>query len=667
MSTKKNEIINKINQLTKKIIEHNENYHTYDNPKISDEEYDALYSELKKIENSYPELASLNSPTKRVGAKLLGGFKKVEHKFPMLSLSNASDQNEFKLFYERICKDLNKSKVSLSAEPKFDGLAISLTYRKGLFHSAVTRGDGVIGEDVSINVRTIKTLPLALNDPYSKLDVVLKAEIYMNISDFNMINSKLKKNNEKVFANPRNIAAGTIRQLDPKITSKRNLQIFIHGIIEINKKIGTDSHINDMQIIKKMGFNVCEHNKTVETFNDAIKYYEDMNNIRQNLPYEIDGIVFKIDSYTDRDKLGETSKAPRWSIAYKFRSIEAQTRLKTVSFQVGRTGTITPVAELEPVNIGGVTISRASLHNMDEIQKKDIRINDIVYVKRAGDVIPDIDRVNLEKRGKTKPIKMPSYCPACNSQLKKVSNQTFFKCENSRNCKPQIIQSIQHFASRKAMNISGLGEGIIELLIDNNLLTNYSDLYYISFDRVKKLERMGELSSSNLQQSIDESRDTTLDRLIYALGINEVGYTTAKILSKHYTSIEELSKTKLDSLETIKDIGPVVAKNIVDFFKDNESKEILKRILNSNVNIKNMNKAASNKLDGLTFVITGSFKNYSRKSLEEIILNNGGSVSSSISKKTSYLVLGSKPGSKHDKAKNLKVKIIDEKNFSKLL
>ena len=667
MSIKKSEIINKINQLTKKIIEHNENYHTYDSPKISDEEYDALYSELKKIENRYPELASLNSPTKRVGAKLLGGFKKVKHKFPMLSLSNASDQNEFNLFYERLCKDLKKNKVSLSAEPKFDGLAISLTYRKGVFHSAVTRGDGVIGEDVSINVRTIKTLPLALSDPYSKLDVVLKAEIYMTINDFNMINTKLKKNNEKVFANPRNIAAGTIRQLDPKIASKRNLQIFIHGIVEIDKKIATDSHTKDMQIIKKMGFNICEYNKTVETFNTAIKYYEDMRNIRQTLPYEIDGIVFKIDNYKDRYKLGETSKAPRWSIAYKFRSIESQTRLKAVSFQVGRTGTITPVAELEPVNIGGVTISRASLHNMDEIQKKDIRINDIVYVKRAGDVIPDIDRVNFEKRGKTKPIKMPSHCPACNSQLKKTSNQTIFKCENTRNCKPQIIQSIQHFASRKAMNIAGLGEGIIELLIDNNILKNYSDLYYIKFEGVKKLERMGELSSSNLQQSIEESKNTTLDRLIYALGIKEVGHTMAKILSKNYTSIEELAKTNLESLEDIKDIGPIVAKNILDYFKDSENMEILKKILNSNVNVQNINQVSSNKLDGLTFVITGSFKNYSRKSLEDTILNNGGNISSSISKNTSYLILGIKPGSKYDKAKDLKIEIIDEKKFSKLL
>ncbi len=667
MSITKKEIEKKINQLTRKIIEHNDNYHTYDNPKISDEEYDKLYKELKKLESNYPELALSNSPTKRVGSKLLSGFKKVEHKIPMLSLSNASNKEEFKSFYHKLCKDLDRENITLSAEPKFDGLAISLIYRNGIFQSAVTRGDGLIGEDVSINVKTIKSLPLSLEGKYIKTNLVLKAEIYMTIKDFDSINLELKKNQEKVFANPRNIAAGTIRQLDPRVASKRNLQIFIHGITEIDKNIGTESHFKNMSIIKKMGFDICEHNKLVKSLPEAIEYYEYMNSLRERLPYEIDGIVFKVDNNSQRIQCGETSKAPKWSIAYKFKSLEVLTKLNSVSFQVGRTGIITPVAELEPKTIGGVTVSRASLHNMDEINRKDIRIKDYVYVKRAGDVIPDIDRVNYDKRNKTTRIKMPARCPSCNSILEKISNQSIFRCNNSRNCKPQIIQSIQHFASRKAMNISGLGEGIIELLIENKLMNNYSDLYYLSFDKIKKLDRMGELSASNLQKSINESRNTTLDRFIYAIGIKEVGSTTAKILSKHYDSIEDLSVTSLESLEKIRDIGPTVAKNIHDFFKNDHNISILQKLLTNKIIIKTLSKNSSNKLQGLSFVITGTFKEYSRKKLEEIIIFNGGNVLSSISKKTNYLILGDKPGSKYQKAKNLDVEILNEKSFSKLL
>ena len=667
MSSTKKEIVKRIGQLTKKIIEHNEYYHTYDNPKISDEEYDNLYKELKNLEFNYPELALPDSPTKRVGSKLLGRFRKIEHKIPMLSLTNASNEDDFKSFYERLCKDLKKNKITLSAEPKFDGLAISLIYRNGIFQSAITRGDGLIGEDVSINVKTIKTLPLSIKGMYKKINLTLKAEIYMTKDDFNSINYELKKNQDKTFANPRNIAAGTIRQLDPRISSRRKLQIFIHGITEIDKNIGTDSHYKNMNIIKKMGFNVCEHNKLVKSLPEAIEYYKYMNDNRELLPYEIDGIVFKVDNYLQRTQCGETSKAPKWSIAYKFKSIEVLTRLNSVSFQVGRTGVITPVAELDPKNIGGVIVSRASLHNMDEIKKKDIRIKDYVYVKRAGDVIPDIDRVNYDKRDKTILIKMPIRCPSCNSVLEKISNQSIYRCNNSRNCRPQIIQSIQHFASRKAMNITGLGEGIIELLIDNKLIRDYSDLYYLSFNKIKKLDRMGELSSSNLQTSINDSKNTTLDRFIYALGIKEVGFTTAKILSKHYKSIEDLSMTTLESLENIKDIGPTVANNIQDFFNDDYNMKIIKKLLSSEIIIQNLSKNLSNKLEGLTFVITGIFKEYSRKTIEDKIIHNGGSVSSSISKKTSYLILGDKPGNKYEKAKNLNVKILNEKKFSRLL
>ena len=489
----------------------------------------------------------------------------------------------------------------------------------------------------------------------------------MNIDDFNYINSDLKNQNIKQFSNPRNFAAGTIRQLDPKIASRRNLQIFIHGITLTDKEIITNSHYRNMKIIKNYGFKVCEYNELVKNINEATDYYHRMNQIRSTLPYEIDGIVYKVDDEKLRSICGTTSKSPKWSIAYKFKSIERLTKLKSVSFQVGRTGIITPVAELAPINIGGVMVSRASLHNMDEINKKDIRIHDYVYVKRAGDVIPEIDRVDKDKRKNTKRIKMPTSCPSCSSKISKISDQSIYKCNNHRKCPAQIIQTIQHFASRKAMNISGLGEGIIQMLIEKNFLTDYSDLYYLPFDEVKKIDRMGEISSLNLQKSISKSKSTTLERLIYALGINEVGLTTAKVLASNFKSLELLQKSDINSLENIKDIGPIVAQNVIDYFNDRDNLNIIKKLFKAGVIAHTSKKLSSNHFDGFIFVITGSFKNHSRKDIEEKINNNGGKISSSISKNTTHLVLGDKPGSKLKKAQEFKIKIIDEIEFVMLL
>ena len=667
MSLDKAFAIKRLKTLKDKINLYNQKYHTYDNPEVTDKEYDTLYLELKNIEKEFPDLITIDSPSSRVGSKLLGGFKKINHSKPMLSLNNAANDDEFTNFYNKLHEDLNIKKIIFFAEPKFDGLAISIIYKDGLYHSAVTRGDGNTGEDVTANVKTIKSLPLKLLGDNIPKYLVLRAEVYMTVKEFEAINKELKESKIKLFANPRNVAAGTIRQLDPEIASKRNLQIFFHGVIDIDKKYIDKSHSEGLKRIASYGLQVCKHNKTIKSLAEAREYFNHINNLRPTLPYEIDGIVFKIDEYNLQKKIGYTSKAPKWSIAYKFQSIEAITILRDVSFQVGRTGVITPVAELKPISIGGVTVSRASLHNMDEIKKKDVRIGDYVFVKRAGDVIPDIDRVLLDKRKNVKKIIIPKMCPSCNTSIVKISNQSIYKCPNNHNCDPQIIQTIQHFSSRKAMNIDGLGEGIIVLLIKNKLISSYADLYNLSKKELVNLDRMGELSTDNLLKSIEKSKDIEFPKFIYALGIREVGYTTANIITKNFPSIDKLMLANINVLENIKDIGPIVAKNIHNFFTDTYNKNIIKKLLHYGVCIKYKKTVMNNKFTNYVFVITGTFNHYSRKELEEIIDSNGGKISNSISKKTSFLLLGDNPGSKYKKAKNLKIKILGEKDFIKLL
>lgn len=666
MSTDKSSLNKKYKILVKKINYHNKMYHTYDSPEISDNDFDKLYSELKAFESKYPELVIPESPTMRVGSKLLTGFKKVKHQEPMLSLANASDYHDFLSFYSRLKKDLKSDDFVLFAEPKFDGLAISITYIDGYFFSAVTRGDGVTGEDVTANVKTIKSLPLELDGKDIPSRLCLKAEIYMSLLEFQKLNRNLSKNNLKTFANPRNVAAGTIRQLDPKIASERNLKIFFHGLIE-DDNFTDETHSKSLDRISKYGLPICDLNRIIGSLDDVQEYINHLNKIRGKLSYEIDGIVFKINSYEQQKLLGLTSKAPKWAIAYKFKSIEVKTKLLDVTFQVGRTGIITPVAELKTVNIGGVNVGRASLHNMDEINKKDIRINDMVYVKRAGDVIPEVDRVSLEDRTNSKIIKIPKKCPACGTLLIKSSENSIYKCTNQFNCKPQIIQSIQHYASRKAMNISGLGESIIESLIESKMICNYTDLYQLSLEKLMNVERLAEKSSKNLLNSIDQSKNNSFDKLIYALGINEVGITTAKSLARTFENMDSLMSASVDELCLIDDIGDVVAKNIHSYFKDDNNKINIKKLLKLGLLIDYTTQNHNTKLSGKTYAITGSFINFSRQDIEQLVLSNGGKVTSSISKKTSALILGSKPGSKLDKAKKLNIAIINEGELSKLL
>ena len=652
--------------LKKKILLFSKQYYTYDSPTISDHEFDELYKELQLIEDENPSFISSDSPTQVIGSKVRGGFKKVRHAKPMMSLNNAANLDEFKLFYEKIITDASK-KVIMYAEPKFDGLAIALTYKDGNLLSAVTRGDGNEGEDVTSNIKTIQNLPLKLSTGNTPKKIIVAAEVYSLIADFQRINDTLEKMKIKTFANPRNFAAGTVRQLDPIIAYKRNLQIYIHGIIEIDEQLSLSSHSESMSYLSKIGFQTCNLNKKINNFDQAVDYFDYISIKRDKLPYEIDGIVYKVDDYELRDLIGYTSKAPKWSIAYKFPSQVAQTKIVNVTFQVGRTGVVTPVAELEPLNIGGVTVSRATLHNLDDIRKKDIRINDYVYVKRAGDVIPEVERVNLSKRGKTREISMPSRCPACGEEILKISNQSMYKCPNEFLCKPQIIQSIGHFASRKAMNISGLGENIIIALVDSNLIKNYSDLYYLTYDNLIKLDRMAEISVNNLIESINKSKSPNFDKFIYSLGIREVGLSTARILSQNCNTLDELMNTDRELLESIKDIGPIVADNIVNFFSIPSNVGKIKRLIASGIEVNYSKLSANKSISDKSFVVTGSFSKISRREIEEIIISNGGKVSTSISRKTEFLICGEHPGSKLDKAKKIGTTILTEEKFFKLL
>ncbi len=665
MSQKK--ITKKYYQILKKKIQmFSKQYYTYDSPTISDHEFDELYKELKFIEEENPSFISSDSPTQVIGSKIRGGFKKVRHTKPMMSLNNASNIDEFNSFYEKIITEFSK-KVVMYAEPKFDGLAIALTYNNGVLLSAVTRGDGNEGEDVTSNIKTIQGLPLKLLTEKTPKRLVVAAEVYSLITDFQRINETLKKSKMKKFANPRNFAAGTVRQLDPVVAFKRNLQIYIHGVIDIDSHLSLPTHSESMAYLSKIGFPTCNLNKKINDINEAINYFDDISNKRVKLPYEIDGIVYKVNSYELRDLIGYTSKAPKWSIAFKFPSQISQTKIVDVTFQVGRTGTVTPVAELEPLSIGGVNVTRATLHNLDDIRKKDIRINDYVYVKRAGDVIPEVEKVNLSKREKTTEISMPMKCPACGETIIKISNQSIYKCPNESSCKPQIVQSIGHFASRKAMNISGLGENIIITLVDSALVKNYSDLYYLTYDHLIKLDRMARTSVNNLIDSINKSKQPNFDKFIYSLGIREVGLSTARVLSQNFNTLDELMNAKREFLESIKDIGPIVADNITNFFSMSSNVKKIKKLISSGIEVNYLEHLANKFLSNRSFVVTGSFNKISRREIEEIIISNGGKVSSSISKKTEFLVCGEKPGSKLDKAKKIGTKILTEEEFFKIL
>ena len=650
-------------ELVNLINEHNFLYHTYDSPKITDSEYDKLYKELKNIENNNPEIITENSPTQRVGSNLLEGFEKKSHDTPMLSLSNAATEKEFTEFYTKAVASTNLKNIELFAEPKFDGLAVSITYINKKYSSAITRGDGFIGEDVTQNVKTIKTLPLILHNKKLPNKFTLRGEIFIDKKDFNIINKQLEDINEKKYSNPRNLAAGSIRQLDPNIANSRNLKLFIHGVSNYDQFTTFTKHDELITFISSLDFPTNKYSKVIRNLNNCFKYFKDMNTTRDSIPYEIDGLVYRLNNLSLHRKLGSTSKAPKWAIAYKFKSLEALSIVEGVTFQVGRTGTITPVAELKPVNIGGVLVSRATLHNFSEINSKDIRISDFVYVKRAGDVIPDIDRVDLNKRKTTIKIIPPKKCPSCNSVLKKIKNQVAFKCLNHKKCTPQIEQSIIHFISRKGMNIIGMGDQIIRELVSKNIIKRSADIYTLSKSDFEELDRVGDKSIENYLNAIKKSKKISFNKFIYALGIKEVGQASSNSIASFFNTIGDFINCNIDSLVQIDDIGPVVAQNIIQFFTDSDNKKNISDLISSGIQISYSPVQETHE----TIVITGTFQNFPRNDLIDELAQLGYKITNTVSKKTNILICGDKPGSKHQKANNLGIKILYEEDLVKLL
>ncbi len=670
-------LLDKVNKLKDELNHHNYQYYVLDNPEISDSAYDKLLRELQEIEARHPELVTQDSPTQRVGATPLTEFSSVKHEMPMLSLANAFSAEEFFEFNQRIIDLLKKAdmytgnEISYAAEPKLDGLAISLLYENGILVRGATRGDGSTGEDVTQNIRTIETIPLKLlgNKIPSRLEV--RGEVIMDKKGFEQLNQVQRKNNEKVFANPRNAAAGSLRQLDSRITATRPLSFFCYGIGIISDDVALpDTHSGTMVLLNSWGMRINPESKVVTGVNGADQYYKTLLNKRELLEYEIDGIVYKVDSLAYQKILGFVARAPRWAIARKFPAHEEMTKVLGIDIQVGRTGALTPVARLEPVFVGGVTVSNATLHNQDEIERLDIRVGDTVVIRRAGDVIPQVVNVVLSKRkGKPRKFKMPTHCPVCGSLAVRNENEVVTSCSGGLFCEAQGKQAIIHFASRKAMNIDGLGDKLIELLVDKGLVKTSADLYSLTHEQIAGLERMGDKSAAKLLKALSDSKQTTFARFIFALGIHDVGETTAKTLAEHFQSLEELESASFEELLNIRDVGPVVANNVMTFFKQKHNREVIDALLEAGIHWPKTPSVSTQAqtLSGKTFVITGTLSDMSRDEVKQALQALGAKVTGSVSKKTDYVVAGENPGSKVDKAQQLGVKILSEAQLKALL
>ena len=664
------DIKDRLESLKKIIQEHDHAYYLLDDPLISDHEYDSLFKELKKIESENPHLITLDSPTQRVGGRPLDEFKQIAHKKPMLSLGNAFGNDELNAFYKRVTETLDITDIQFSAELKFDGLAISLFYENGFLKYAATRGDGLVGEDVTHNIKTMKVIPLRLRSNSPPKILELRGEVLMNKDDFLKLNEHQQEQNLKVFANPRNAAAGSLRQLDPAVTAKRKLQFFAYGLGEVDTSINFNYHSQMIDFIKDLGIPVSKYSEIVQNNKDMEAYFQKILGQRNALPFDIDGIVFKVNSIKSQNNLGFVSKAPRWAIAYKFPAEEAETIVNDITVQVGRTGAITPVARLKPVFVSGVTVTNATLHNEDEMNRKDIRIGDSVMVRRAGDVVPEVVRVILEKRPNDAiKFSMPKQCPICGSDIERIDGEAAQRCTGQYKCNAQVKQGISHFISRKAMNIDGLGEKIVDQLFEQGMLKNIADIYKLDFNIIENMDRFGKKSVENLKESIEKSKKTTLGKFIYALGIRNVGEATSKELAVNFRSLDNLFNATVEDYLMVNDIGPIVAESLVQYFHNEINQKIIKSIIASGITwpaLKKIN-AINSKLNNQTFVVTGTLNSFSRDEIKDLVEANGGKVSGSVSKKTSYVVVGDNPGSKADKASELGIPIITEINLMEML
>ena len=657
----------RIQKLKKQIIRHNDAYYIDDTPIITDASFDLLYKELIDIERQFPILIQADSPSQRVGGKAKVSFSQIIHEKPMLSLSNAFDTKDLEVFNKRVCDELGVKEVQYVVEPKFDGLAVTLHYIDGTLNLAATRGDGNTGEDVTHNIKTIKSLPLKLSTQNSANRIEIRGEVIMHKDDFDKLNKEQKKTGLKAFANPRNAAAGSLRQLDSVVAANRPLRFYAYSI---DSSQAMKSQEQGLEVLKELKIPTSGLSKTVVGVKQLIDYYKYIEEIRKDLPYDIDGVVYKVNSLNYQDELGFVSKAPRWAIAHKFSAEQAETEILDITVQVGRTGSITPVARLKPVFVSGVTVTNATLHNEDEMRRKDILIGDYVRVRRAGDVVPEVINAIHEKRpGNAKKFMMPTTCPVCSSILIRELGEAALRCNAGMSCKAQKKQSLMHFCSRKAMDIDGLGEKIIDQLIDVNLINNFSDIYKIKKEQLTGLERFAEKSADNLIKSIERSKKTTLGKFIYALGIRNVGEATSADIAKHYGAIDNIIEQDEDSLQQVDDIGPTVAKSIYQYFSDDTNTNQIFSLVDHGVawaKIESMDHEANSKLNGLTFVLTGTLKNLKRDDAKSLIQRCGGKVTGSVSKNTSYLVAGEEAGSKLSNAIALNVQVLSEEELINL-
>lgn len=650
-------------QLRHLIHEHNYAYYVLDDPLIPDSEYDHLMRTLQALEAQYPELITSDSPTQRVGATPLSAFTEIAHVLPMLSLSNAFETEELDDFYQRVRGRLESETVEYAAEPKMDGLAISLLYEQGLLVRGATRGDGHRGEDVTQNIKTIPTVPLRLRGHDYPQILEVRGEVFMPKAGFEKLNQQYRASGEKTFANPRNAAAGTLRQLDAKITASRPLAFVSYAVGVVEGGHLPPCHSDILSALHTWGLPISPYLEVVHGLEGCLKYYQAMLSRRSHLPFEIDGVVYKVNAIEYQEMLGTVSRAPRWAIAHKFPAQEAMTQLLAIEIQVGRTGVLTPVARLAPVSVGGVTVTNATLHNQDEIHRKDIRVGDTVIIRRAGDVIPEVVKVVLEKRlPDTSPYFFPTHCPVCESQVLQVSGEAVIRCPAGLFCPAQRKQALEHFASRRAMNIEGLGEKLIEQLIDRGVVKDIAEVYTLTLEQWSHLERMGLKSAKKLLQALERSKQTTLTRFIYALGIREVGESTARILVQHFGNLETLMQASEEELQKIPDIGPVVARHLVTFFQQPHNLEVIQHLRQLGV-VWEEHLTTSQALAGRTFVLTGMLKHMTREEATHILQALGAKVSQSVSKKTDYVIVGENAGSKLEKAQTLGVKILEESEF----
>ena len=654
----------RIDELIKIINKASEEYYTNDNPTITDQEYDDYYHELEKLEQQYPELIREDSPTKRVGGKIIDEFKKVSHEIPMMSLGDIFSEDEIFEFDQRIKKTIpNPTYV---CELKIDGLSVSLLYENGKLIRGATRGNGIIGEDITHNVETIKSIPLVIND---KRKIEVRSEIYMPKKSFNKLNQERQEKGESLFANPRNAAAGSVRQLDSKIAAKRNLSTFIYHLPS-SDDFNIKYHHESLSFMKELGFIVNENIKIADNVNEVINYVKEWTEKRESLPYEIDGIVIKVDKIEDQKKLGYTSRTPKWAIAYKFPAVEVLTKIKNIEFCVGRTGKITPRADLDPVHLAGSIIKSVTLHNEDYIKEKDIMINDTIVLHKAGDVIPEVVKVLKERRtGIEIPFKMIKNCPICNSKLEKKETEANYFCPNP-NCDARNIEGLIHFSSRETMNIEGFGESIVEDFYNEGYLKTICDYYtlYNHKEDLKELEGFGEKSVNNLLQNIEKSKKNSLEKLLFALGIRYIGKKTAKILAINYRNIDKLMSAEYEDLVKIQDIGEVIADSVYKFFKEEKNIKTINelKLLGVNMEYKG-NESIDDNFNNKTFVLTGTLSKLTRDEASIEIENRGGKVTSSVTKKTDYVIVGENPGSKYQKAKDLNINILNEEEFLNML